>query len=104
MKVLWFYVFEFHPDSTRTRPIGAWITKDGSLDYLFDSGYPEDEEVPSDLINRMLEAGEKVVSRQAFEYWQTRLGYYRSASEIHEEEVDDYSAFFRYLVAGITPA
>ncbi|MFA7332609.1 MAG: hypothetical protein WC326_16190 [Candidatus Delongbacteria bacterium] len=94
MRVLWFYVFEFDPDSSRKQPIGAWITQDGSLDYVFDPAYAEDEEIPSDLINRMLEVGEKLINREAFEYWQTHLGYFRSACEIHEEEVDDYADFF----------
>jgi hypothetical protein len=102
VKVLWFYVFEFHPDSTRTQPIGAWITKDGELDYVFDPAFPEDEEIPSDLINRMLETGDKVFSREAFEYWHTRVGYYRSSSEIHEEEVVDYEVFLRRLAFAIT--
>ncbi|MDP2361952.1 MAG: hypothetical protein Q8O14_14580 [bacterium] len=102
MKVIWFYVFEFDPDSTRKQPIGAWITQDGSLDYVFDPAFPEDEKKPSDLINVMMEQGQKLLSREAFEYWQGNLGYFRSASEIHEEDVDDYVAFFRRMEAAVT--
>jgi hypothetical protein len=102
MKVLWFYVFEFDPDSTRKEPIGAWITQNESLDYVFDPAYPEDEAVPSDLINRMLEQDQRVVSREMLEYWQGNLGYSRCASEIHEEDVADYREFFRQMTAAVT--
>ncbi|MDP1586502.1 MAG: hypothetical protein Q8M07_02060 [Prosthecobacter sp.] len=101
MKVLWFYVFDFHPDSTRKAPIGAWITQDDRLDYEFNAAYPDDEDIPSDLINRMLEAGEKLVSREMLEYWQTHVGYYRSAGEIHEEDVSDYGEFLKRIRAAI---
>lgn len=104
MKVLWFYVFDFHPDSSRKQPIGAWITKDGNLDYVFDPDYPEDEEIPSDLINRMLDAGEKTISQDAFEYWRSHLGYYRSASQIHNEIVVDYTHFVTKLSSEIGAA
>ncbi|MFA7332431.1 MAG: hypothetical protein WC326_15285 [Candidatus Delongbacteria bacterium] len=93
MKVLWFYVFEFHPDSTRKQPIGAWIWVDGALDYVFDPAYPEDEAIPSDLINRMLEAGVRSINQAAFEYWQTHLGYFRSSSQVYEEEVSNLKGF-----------
>ncbi|MDP2361616.1 MAG: hypothetical protein Q8O14_12850 [bacterium] len=102
MKVLWFYVFEFDPDSTRKQPIGAWITQDDRLDYVFDPAFPEDEEIPSDLINAMLEQDQRFVPREMLDYWRHHVGYYRSASEIQEEEVTDYAAFFRRLEALVT--
>ncbi len=102
MKVLWFYVFEFHPDSTRTQPIGAWITKDGRLDYLFDPALHEDEQVASDVVNALLERELKEFSRKSMEYWQQHVGHYRSAGEIQEVEVDDYKAFFAHIGTSIT--
>jgi hypothetical protein len=94
VKVLWFYVFDFHPDSTRTQPIGAWITKDGSLDYVFDPAFPDDEQMVSDVVNALVERGLKEFPRESLEYWREHLGYYRSAGEILEEPTDDYAAFF----------
>jgi hypothetical protein len=93
VKVLWFYVFEFHPDSTRTQPIGAWITKDGSLDYVFDPAFPDDEQMASDVVNALVERGQKEFPRESMEYWLDHLGYYRSAGELQEKEVVDYAAF-----------
>ncbi len=102
MKVLWFYIFEFHPDSMRTRPIGAWITKDGSLDYVFDPAFPDDEQMASDVVNALVERGQKKFPRESLEYWQRHVGYYRSASEIHEEDVHDYTAFYLRITGSIT--
>ena len=98
MKVHWFYVFDLEAEG-RKKPIGAWILQDGKLDYVFDPAYPDDEAIPSDLINRMLEVGEKQLSREAFEYWQTHVGYLRCASEIHLEQIDDYTAFLWRLTS-----
>jgi hypothetical protein len=97
VKVLWFYVFEFHPDSTRKQPIGAWITKDGSLDYVFDPAFPDDEQMASDVVNALVERGQKEIPRESLEYWQQHVGYYRSASEVQETHVTDYAAFFTQI-------
>lgn len=101
MKVHWFYVFDLEADD-RKKPIGAWILQDGVLDYVFDPAYPNDEAIPSDLINRMLEVDAKVLGLEGLEYWQGRVGYTRSASQIHEEEVTDYIAWFREKQAAVT--
>ncbi len=101
MKVHWFYVFDLEAEG-RKKPIGAWIIQDGLLDYVFDPAFPDDEAIPSDLINRMLEVDAKVLGLEGLEYWQGHVGYTRSASKIHEEEVDDYAAFFRRMTAAVT--
>lgn len=101
MRVHWFYVFDLEAEG-RKKPIGAWIIQDGSLDYVFDPAYPDDEEIPSDLINRMLEVGEKLLGLDGLEYWQGHVGYTRSASQIYEEDVEDYAVWFRMVKATIT--
>jgi hypothetical protein len=98
VKVLWFYVFELHPDSTRTKPLGAWITKDESLDYVFDPAFPDDEQMASDVVNAMVERGQKDFPRESLDYWREHLGYFRSGSEIQEEDVIDYVAFFNRII------
>lgn len=99
MKVRYFLVYEFNPDSKRTRPIGAWILQeDGGFDYVFSPDFPEDEQKASDVVNRMLEDGRNTVAEGFLEYWQTALGYDRTASEIQEEDVD-YIQFFRKMTA-----
>lgn len=92
VKVHWFYVFDLEAEG-RKKPIGAWILQDGKLDYVFNPAYPEDEAIPSDLINRMLEVGAKVLGLEGLEYWQGHVGYHRSAGEIVEEDVHDYAGF-----------
>lgn len=94
MKVHWFYVFDLEAEG-RKKPIGAWILQDGVLDYVFDPAYPEDEAIPSDLINRMLEVDAKVLGLEGLEYWQDHVGYNRSAGEIQEVEVTDYVEWVR---------
>lgn len=101
VKVHWFYVFDLEADG-RKKPIGAWIIQDGSLDYVFDPAYPRDENIPSDLINRMLEAGEKLLGLEGLEYWQGHVGYTRSASQIFEEDVEDYAEWFRRMTEAVT--
>ena len=96
MKVHWFYVFDLEVEG-RKKPIGAWILQDGKLDYVFDPAYPDDEAIPSDLINRMLEVGATVLGLEGLEYWQGHVGYTRSAGEIVEEEVQDYADFLARL-------
>lgn len=103
MKVAWFYVFEFTPESTRKAPIGAWIwLEDGNFDYVFDSAYPDDEQVASDCCNRLI-AGGFDFTREALEYWQGHLGYLRSASRVQEEAIDDHAVFIKRLEISVTP-
>lgn len=101
MKVHWFYVFDLEAEG-RKKPIGAWIIQDGKLDYVFDPAYPDDEAKPSDLINRMLEAGQKVLGLEGLRYWQGRVGYTRSAGQIYEEDVTDYLNWIRKLEESVT--
>jgi len=101
VKVHWFYVFDLEADA-RKKPIGAWIIQDGVLDYVFDPAYPNDEDIPSDLINRMLESGERVLGLEGLEYWQGHVGYTRSASQINEEDVTDYPGWIRKMQATVT--
>ncbi len=101
MKVHWFYVFDLEAEG-RKKPIGAWIIQDGKLDYVFDPAYPDDEAIPSDLINRMLEVDAKVLGLEGLEYWQGHVGYTRSASEIHDEVLMDYAGWIRILRAAVT--
>lgn len=101
MKVHWFYVFDLEAEG-RKKPIGAWILQDGVLDYVFDPAYPDDEAIPSDLINRMLEVDAKVLGLEGLEYWQDHLGYTRSAGQIYEEDVTDYISWFREMHAAVT--
>lgn len=97
MKVRYFLVYEFTPDSKRTAPIGAWILQEnGSFDYVFSPDFPEDEQKASDVVNRMLEDNRTTVVDGFLEYWQNALGYDRSASEILDEEVD-YIQFFKKM-------
>jgi hypothetical protein len=100
VKVHWFYVFDLEAEG-RKKPIGAWILQDGVLDYVFDPAYPEDEAIPSDLINRMLEVDAKVLGLEGLEYWQGRVGYTRSAGEIVEEEVQNYAEFLARMSKAI---
>lgn len=86
----------------RTKPIGAWIIQEGKLDYIFDPAYPDDEAIPSDLINRMLEMDAKVLGLEGLEYWRGHVGYTRSASEIQLEEVTDYVEWIRTIKKSIT--
>jgi hypothetical protein len=101
VKVHWFYVFDLEAEG-RKKPIGAWILQDGVLDYLFDPAYPNDEAIPSDLINRMLEMDAKVLGLEGLEYWQGHVGYTRSASQIHYEEVLDYTEWIRIMKSTVT--
>ncbi len=101
VKVHWFYVFDMEAEG-RKKPIGAWIIQDGKLDYVFDPAYPDDEAIPSDLINRMLEVDAKVLGLEGLEYWQGHVGYTRSASQIHEEDVTDYLTWIREKQAAVT--
>lgn len=96
MKVHWFYVFDLEAEG-RKKPVGAWIIQDGKLDYVFDPAYPNDEAIPSDLINRMLEVDAKVLGLEGLQYWQGHVGYTRSASQIVEEEVQDYAGFYKRI-------
>jgi hypothetical protein len=99
--VHWFYVFDLEAEG-RKKPIGAWILQDGVLDYVFDPAYPDDEAIPSDLINRMLEVDAKVLGLDGLEYWQGHVGYTRSASEIHMEEVVDYTGWIQNTKAAVS--
>lgn len=98
MRVQFFFVFEFTPESKRTKPLGAWIvTEDGGVDYVFSADYPDDEQLASDTVNRLIEAKVGAVGVDFLEYWQTRLGYHRSASEIQTHEADTYPEIFAAL-------
>ncbi|MFA7331994.1 MAG: hypothetical protein WC326_13070 [Candidatus Delongbacteria bacterium] len=101
MRVHWFYVFDLEAEG-RKKPIGAWILQDGVLDYVFDPAYPDDEAIPSDLINRMLEVGEKVLGLEGLRYWREHVGYTHSASQIKEEDVTDYTMWFWERQAAVT--
>lgn len=77
-------------------------TQDGKHDFVFDPAYPDDEAIPSDLINRMLEVGATVLGLEGLEYWRGHVGYYRSAGESVEEEVQDYVEWIRKKQAEVT--
>lgn len=91
MRTQFFFVHEFTPESRRTKPIGAWIrTEDGSVDYLFSPDYPEDEQLASDVVNRLIESGIGAVGEDFLEYWRDHVGYSRSASGIEWREGKSY--------------
>lgn len=98
MKVRYFLVSEFMPDTKRTAPIGAWIVQEsGGFDYVFSPDYPQDEQKASDTVNRILESGKSTVEEGFLEYWQDALGYHRTTSIIYSEDVPDYAKFYRDL-------
>ena len=56
----------------------------------------------SDVVNALVERGQKEFPRESLEYWQQHVGYYRSAGEIQEEDVADYAVFFKHIEVAVT--
>ncbi len=93
MTVSYFYVHDI--ESGRKAPIGAWIVdQDNAFHYVFHPDYYfSDELTASHVIDRMIEENQDTVAEGFLEYWQQNVGYYRSATEIHTETVDDLQLF-----------
>ena len=102
MKLKLFYVHDITPGTKRRQPIGAWIhTGDGSVDYAFSPDYPQDEQIASDAVNRLIENEISPVQDGFLEYWRENVGYLRSASEIESHETDNYAEFFKKLLKAL---
>ena len=102
MKLKLFYVHDITPGVKRRQPIGAWIhTGDGSVDYAFSPDYPEDEQIASDAVNRLIANEVNPVPDGFLEYWRENVGYFRSASEIETHETDNYAEFSQKLLKAL---
>jgi hypothetical protein len=96
MKTRYFYVHDITPGKNRKEPIGAWIhTENGSVDYVFSADYPDDEQIASDAVNRLIEKNVSPVPEDFLEYWRENVGYFRSASGIVIHNSDDYIKFIK---------
>jgi hypothetical protein len=68
---------------------------------VFDPAFPEDEQKASDVVNALLERGQKKFPRESMEHWRQRLGNCCGAGEIQEENVTDYNQVFRRIEAEV---